>query len=139
LAPTAIHVSHFVAGTEETAVLRGLTDRPNVAVRDFDGERFQALAFAWTLDAEAGQGFIEGVVIVANEVLSVLGEKTAIKKIQAYGQMPAAVFVGDKLALKAREEAFERAAVARDGKFYGFTFRDFVSAGDFDFGHGRKV
>lgn len=63
-------------------------------------------------------------------------EKIPAEKIQTHRQMPAAILIGDKLALKPRQKSFGRTATPTlEGKLHRFPFLHLIRPRDFDFRH----
>lgn len=76
---------------------------------------------------------------MADEMGAVAIEKRRVGKIEPHREMTAAVFIGDELALKAREKAFGGSAILSEGKFFGLAFGEVGGAGDFDFRHEASL
>ena len=65
---------------------------PHFPINHFNLDRLQTVTLTRTADAQAGQRLIKRVMIVADEMVAIASENTAIIKIQAERQMPATTF-----------------------------------------------
>ena len=102
-------------------------DKPNHPGLLDNLQRKQARPRAGAARAEAGVGFVNGAVGLAYECFALGIEEAVVAVIERERDVAAGVFVGEKFALEAADEAFLRAVIAREGKRDGFSLRDFRS------------
>ena len=101
-------------------------DKPNHPGLLDNLQRKQARPRAGAARAEAGVGFVNGAVGLAYECFALGIEEAVVAVIERERDVAAGVFVGEKFALEAADEAFLRAVIAREGKRDGFPFLDFL-------------
>ena len=72
----------------------------------------------------------KGAVRLANKVETVFGEKPVVSVVQWQPQMPTAILIRHELALEARHEAFDFAALAEEAEFQSAAFRQITRPRD---------
>lgn len=112
---------------------------PDVTIHDFNRQRAQTLAFARSTNADTGQGVVNRIMILTDEMGAIAIEETRIGEIKAQREMTAAIFVSDEPALVPGKKTFGRFAALGERKFHRSAFGDIIGASDFQFRHGLRL
>ena len=91
--------------------------QPDHAVLHHHLEGLEGFAFAGSAHAEAGLGFVESAVGLADEVRAILREELSIVVVERQRDVLTDVFVSNDLAAHARDETFTVLSAALELKF----------------------
>ena len=113
--------------------------KPNRTVLLNNFQRKQTCPRAGAADAEAGVGFVDCAVGLADEGFAFGIKETVVAVIQCERNVTAGVFVGEEFAFEAADEPFLRAVIAREGKRDSFPLLEFFCCCNANTRHGGRV